>query len=106
VSSTRRIVQVVNYQPEWPDQVRRLRDRVWPSVRDIAIAVEQVGSTSVPGLAAKPVIDLDIVIASREGVSEMAMRLTRLGYEHRGNLGIEGREAFSAPGSQPVRLPK
>jgi GrpB-like predicted nucleotidyltransferase (UPF0157 family) len=93
---------VVDYNPEWPEQFHRLRDRIWPSVRDIAVAVEHVGSTSVPGLAAKPVIDLDIVIASRGGVSEVAMRLTQLGYEHRGNLGVEDREAFTTPKNQPA----
>ncbi len=99
---TRGIVQVVDHNQEWPDQFSRLRDRIWPFVRDIAVALEHVGSTAVPGLAAKPVIDLDIVIPSRREVPLMVMRLGRLGYEHRGNLGIEDREAFSMPENQPA----
>jgi GrpB-like predicted nucleotidyltransferase (UPF0157 family) len=92
-----RIVQVVEYDPRWPEQFCLIRDRIWPCVGDIAIAIEHVGSTSVPGLAAKPVIDMDIVIPSRNEFPVIAMRLATLGYQHRGNLGIEDREAFWAP---------
>jgi GrpB-like predicted nucleotidyltransferase (UPF0157 family) len=100
--TTRGIVQVVNHNQEWPDQFGRLRDRIWPFVSDVAVAVEHVGSTAVNGLAAKPVIDIDIVIPSRHEVPLIVMRLGHLGYEHRGNLGIEDREAFSMPENQPA----
>lgn len=100
--TTRGIIRVVDYNPEWPDWFSRLRERVWPSVRDIAVAVEHVGSTAVPGLAAKPVIDLDIVIPSRSELPLMVERLGRLGYEHRGNLEVPDREAFSTSENQPA----
>jgi GrpB-like predicted nucleotidyltransferase (UPF0157 family) len=70
-------------------------------VSDLALAVEHVGSTSVPGLAAKPIIDLDIVIPSRNELPVIVKRLAALGYAHRGNLGIEDRDAFSEPVNQP-----
>jgi GrpB-like predicted nucleotidyltransferase (UPF0157 family) len=98
---TRGRIQVVEYNPEWPDLFRQLRDRIWPSVRDIAVAIEHVGSTAVPGLGAKPIIDLDVVIPSRSDVPLMVTRLGRLGYEYRGDLGIEDREAFWTPDNQP-----
>jgi GrpB-like predicted nucleotidyltransferase (UPF0157 family) len=100
--TARAIVRVVDYNPRWPDHFCRLQDWIWPSVSDLAVAVEHVGSTSVPGLAAKPVIDLDIVIPSRGEMPSMVVRLGLLGYEHRGNLGIEDREAFSMPDNQPA----
>jgi GrpB-like predicted nucleotidyltransferase (UPF0157 family) len=56
-----------------------------------------VGSTAVAGLAAKPVIDLDIVISCRDELCKAVMALGRLGYEHQGNLGIEDRDAFRTP---------
>ena len=99
---TRRPIQVVEYNPEWPNHFRQLRDRIWPSVSDIAVAIEHVGSTAVPGLAAKPIIDLDVVIPSRSAVPLMVKRLGRLGYEYRGDLGIEDREAFWSPENQPA----
>jgi GrpB-like predicted nucleotidyltransferase (UPF0157 family) len=57
---TRGPIQVVEYNPEWPDLFRQIRDRIWPSVRDIAVAIEHVESTAVPGLAAKPINDLTL----------------------------------------------
>ena len=99
---TRSPIQVVEYNPEWPDHFRQLRDRIWPSVRDIAVVIEHVGSTAVPGLAAKPIIDLDVVIRSRGDVPLIVTQLGRLGYEYRGDLGIEDREAFWTPESPPA----
>ena len=95
-------VTVVAYDPEWPATFERLRAALWPAVADLAVAIEHVGSTSVPGLAAKPIIDLDVVVPSRAEVPETVGRLTALGYDHRGDLGIEGREAFRAPHGAPA----
>jgi GrpB-like predicted nucleotidyltransferase (UPF0157 family) len=100
-----RTVTVVDYDPSWPQRFERLRATVWPVVADLAVAIEHVGSTSVPGLAAKPVIDLDVVVRSRADVPTAVGRLTTLGYDHLGDLGIVGREAFRPPeGSPPHNL--
>lgn len=64
-------------------------------------AIEHVGSTSVPGLAAKPVLDIDI-LASDDLPAAIA-RLTEAGYTHQGDLGVTGREAFRAPDDEPRR---
>lgn len=93
---------LVKYNPEWPRVFLQLRDRIWPHVCDVAIGIEHVGSTSIPGMAAKPVIDLDIVIVSRNDLPNILPRLRGLGYQHRGDLGIEDREAFKAPENQPA----
>ncbi len=90
-------IVVVDYDPQWPRLFESLREKVWSVVGDFAIAVEHVGSTSVPGLAAKPVIDLSIVVANDDDAGMAIRQLAVLGYKHRGNLGIEGREAFSNP---------
>src|ERR1700740_2427681 len=91
------LICVVAYDPEWPAMFDGMRCWLQSAVSDVAVAIEHVGSTAVPGLAAKPIIDIDVVIPSREEVPAMVTRLTALGYEHRGNLGIEDREAFCAP---------
>ena len=52
--------------------------------------IEHVGSTSVPGLASKPVVDLDVVVAAGD-VNAAVAAIEALGYEHRGDMGIEGR---------------
>ncbi len=89
-------IVVVDYDPEWPALFEQLRAWIWSAVSEIATAVEHVGSTAVPGLAAKPVIDLDVVVP-RGSLSEGIVGLEALGYEHQGDLGIPEREAFRAP---------
>ena len=65
------------------------------------IAVEHVGSTSVAGLAAKPVIDMDVIVPSASDVPDALARLASAGYVHQGDLGIPGREAFYSPPDTP-----
>lgn len=93
---------VVDYDPSWPETFELLRARVWPSVSDVAIGIEHVGSTSVPGLAAKPIIDMTIVVPSRREVPAAIARLAPLGYRHLGDLDVPDREAFSRPDGLPA----
>jgi GrpB-like predicted nucleotidyltransferase (UPF0157 family) len=60
------------------------------------VAIEHVGSTSVPGLAAKPIIDCDIVVTAEE-VRSASEVLVGLGFEPEGELGIPQRWAFKEP---------
>lgn len=82
--------------PKWPGQFKHLKDRIWPAVKDIAKSIEHVGSTSVEGLSAKPIIDLDIVVENEINLKKVISALEDLGYVHRGDLGIKGREAFKS----------
>ena len=95
-------VVVRDYDPQWARDFETLCDRIWPAVQDFALAIEHVGSTAVPGLAAKPIIDLDVIVRSHEGVLMAVERLTAIDYAYRGNLGIEGREAFRAAVNEPA----
>lgn len=58
---------------------------------------EHVGSTAVLRLAAKPIIDIDVLLRSTADLPLVISRLAALGYGHQGDLGITGREAFLAP---------
>lgn len=87
-------VIVVDYDPAWPAQFEQLRTVLVAALGDVAIAIEHVGSTSVLHLAAKPVIDIDVVIGGRAELPLAIERLAVLGYEHRGDLDVPGREAF------------
>ena len=97
----RRIV-VVDYDPAWPSVFEHLRANAWAVVHDFALAIEHIGSTSVPGLAAKPIIDMSVIVRSTEDAALGIERLATLGYVHRGNLGVEGREAFQSPEQLPA----
>ena len=94
-------IVVVDYDPNWPATFEHLRSQIWQAVSNVATAVEHVGSTSVPGLAAKPIIDMAIVVPSETEVPVGIQRLGTIGYAHGGNLGVEGREAFTTPNSSP-----
>src|SRR5689334_5674826 len=87
-------VKVVEYREEWVAQFEVLKAALAPSLFGLALAIEHVGSTSVPGLAAKPVIDIDIVVRDKKAMIPLISRLAGLGYVHQGDLGIAGREAF------------
>jgi GrpB-like predicted nucleotidyltransferase (UPF0157 family)/quercetin dioxygenase-like cupin family protein len=90
-------IVVAEYDPVWPAWFAAVRDRVWPAVADVAVRIDHVGSTSVPGLAAKPIIDMDIVVASEDDVRPVIDRLAAIGYRWRGDLGVAGRQAFAPP---------
>ena len=91
-------VQVVEYNPEWPQTFERNSSSyVWPVVADIALTAEHVGSTSVPGLKAKPVIDVCIVVASRKEVLPCIERLGTIGYVHQEPWECRTVTHFSAP---------
>ena len=94
-------VIIVDYDPAWPARFEALRSRIAEAVREIALAIEHVGSTSVPGLPAKPVIDMTLVVASRDDIPATIERLAVIGYCHRGDLGIAGRDAFHVPAGLP-----
>lgn len=89
-----RTIVVSEYDPRWPFFFEQIRATVWPAVQDVATAIEHVGSTSVLGLAAKPIIDIDIVIPPQQNIGQLITRLQPLGYTHLGTLGIAGRDAF------------
>ena len=73
-------IQVVDYDPEWPHIFEREAARIRVALGDRALAIEHVGSTSVPGLAAKPRIDILLVLADTSDESTYAPDLEAAGY--------------------------
>lgn len=96
-------IEIVDYDPQWPAQFAEIAGRVRAAFADgPLIAVEHVGSTAVVGLAAKPVIDIDVVIPSEAVLPDAIARLATLGYVHQGDLGVAGRAAFGSPADLPA----
>lgn len=94
------MIVVAEYDPAWPqrfDQLRREYARAMAAAGVPVVAIEHVGSTAVPGLAAKPVIDCDIVVAEPDVPAASAV-LAELGFTPLGELGIPLRWAFKEPG--------
>jgi GrpB-like predicted nucleotidyltransferase (UPF0157 family) len=96
-----RTIIVTDYDPGWPGMFEALRARVAGALGDLALSIEHVGSTAVPGLAAKPIIDMDVVVRGPHDIPAAIERLASIGYVHRGDLGIAGREAFAQPAGTP-----
>jgi GrpB-like predicted nucleotidyltransferase (UPF0157 family) len=94
-------VLIHDYDPSWPDVFSQLAARVTTALGGLVVTVEHIGSTAVPGLVAKPIIDLDVVLASSADLPEAIRLLATLGYAHEGDLGIAGREAFLSPLEPP-----
>ena len=90
------------YDPRWPELFCELRDGLPAGLRMRARSIEHIGSTAVPGLAAKPIIDIDVVVAEQADVAEAIAMLAAAGYPHKGDAGVPGREAFD----QPPHLPE
>lgn len=97
-----RLIEVVDYDPAWPVLFADITAPIRAAFAGGPPArVEHVGSTSIPGLPAKPVIDIDVVIPSRADLPDAIGRLAALGYEHQGDLGITSRDSFKSPAGTP-----
>ncbi len=68
------------YNPEWPRLFRRLKKRIQAALEDDMLLLEHVGSTSVPGLAAKPIIDMVLAVADSSDEAAYANRLEQSGF--------------------------
>lgn len=91
-------VEIVDYDPTWPAQFGEIAARVHTAFADgPLLVIEHVGSTAVVGLAAKPIIDIDVIVPSRDALPDAVARLAGLGYVHQGDKGVPGREAFQSP---------
>jgi GrpB-like predicted nucleotidyltransferase (UPF0157 family) len=90
-------VRVLSYDVKWKDYFEAIKMELVEALGNLPMSIEHVGSTSVEGLAAKPIIDIDVVVKP-EDVSKAIELLEDYGYIHEGNLGIEGREALAYDG--------
>ena len=99
---TRNIV-VVPYDSNWKLQFETIRSEIQDALCELALSIEHVGSTSVEGLSAKPIIDIDVVIEDESKLQTVIEKLAVIGYEYEGNLGIVGREAFGYTGKEHLQ---
>ena len=90
-------ITIQDYDPRWPAQFATLRARFATVLNGLTETIEHIGSTAVPELAAKPIIDIDVLLKPAVALPVIISRLASLGYEHQGYLGIIGRETFRIP---------
>lgn len=100
-----RTIEVIPYDENWVNEFEKIRDELLPAIDGLYITIEHVGSTSVKGLCAKPIIDMSIIIA-KGTLNQIIPALSTLGYRHEGDLGVKGREAFKYDSESKAHLMK
>ncbi|KPH96396.1 hypothetical protein AMS58_02210 [Pseudoalteromonas porphyrae] len=95
-----RVIEVVDYDPNWKNAFETERVMLSKAIGNNAVKVEHIGSTSVKGLAAKPVIDILIEVISLDELDTSNRNIEALGYLVKGENGIEGRRYFQKGGNQ------
>ena len=100
--ATKRVI-VESYNKDWKKDFEDIKSELMAVLEGKVISVEHVGSTSVEGLSAKPIIDIDVVIEDETAFTAVKDAMESIGYYHEGDLGIPGREAFKYEGKEHLR---
>ena len=87
-------VVLAAYDPSWPEIFAGEARAIRQALGDVLVGIEHVGSTSIPGLASKPVIDIVVSVTSLAAETAQVPALAALGYDCRGENGIPGRLFF------------
>lgn len=96
-------VVVLPYDEQWKQDFLKIKADIMTMLENLIIGIEHVGSTSVQGLSAKPIIDIDVVIKDETYLKVVISALEKMGYQHEENLGIVGREAFKYDGKEHLK---
>lgn len=88
---------VVEYVKEWPQDFLKIKTELQKAIT-VMSNIQHVGSTSIPGMKAKPIIDIDVGLENWGNFEKVKKALASIGYEHEGDKGITGREAFCRNG--------
>ncbi len=99
---TKRVI-VESYNSEWKRDFEDIRSELMAVLEGKVISIEHVGSTSIEGLSAKPIIDIDVVIEDEDAFPAVKAAMESIGYTREGDLGIPGREAFKYKGKEHLR---
>jgi GrpB-like predicted nucleotidyltransferase (UPF0157 family) len=91
------MIEIVAYDPAWPGLFAELGRELRAGLGDVALRIDHIGSTSVPGLAAKPIIDVQVSVASFEPLAAFQQPLERLGYIYRADNPERTKRYFREP---------
>lgn len=98
-----RTVEVVPYNLNWPEKFKAESKRVADALGDNIVAIHHIGSTAIPRIYAKPIIDLLVEVKGIMRVDEQSSLMAYLGYEAMGEFGISGRRYFRKFNLQRIR---
>jgi GrpB-like predicted nucleotidyltransferase (UPF0157 family) len=83
------------YSPDWPDRFAREAEALNLILGEEFVCIHHIGSTAVPGLAAKPIIDLLPVVLNVNRIDALARKFEAAGYKAWGEYGLQGRRYFT-----------
>lgn len=98
------IKPVVPYNPEWETEFNQLKSVLNKLLQGVDADIQHVGSTAVPGAVAKPLLDIDIIIESRQQLPVVTEKLLSAGYIAKGEQGVPDRFAFRQSNEQSSAL--
>jgi GrpB-like predicted nucleotidyltransferase (UPF0157 family) len=84
-------IELVPHRPEWTQMARSECARLKDALGDLLVTVHHIGSTAIPDIMAKPIVDLIPVVTSVEMLDRAAQQIEALGYEYLGEFGLPGR---------------
>lgn len=96
-------VSIVPHDPSWKNKFLDEAARIREALGECVVAVHHIGSTSIPGILAKPVIDILVEVTRIDDVNEYVETMSCLNYESLGEHGIEGRRYFRRSGPDGQR---
>ncbi len=82
------------HSSRWAGEFRAEAERLTAALGDEVVAVHHVGSTAIPGISAKPIIDILLEVREVERLDDLGSEMSGLGYEARGEFGLPGRRFF------------
>ncbi len=94
MNQKKRIIEVVEYDPQWPEEFLKESQAISAVLKDQIVHIHHIGSTAVPGLKAKPVIDIMLEVKDVETLDEYSAAMEGIGYTPKGEFGIPGRRFY------------
>lgn len=100
-----KVITIESYNPEWPGLFRELGAKFRRALRDVALRIDHIGSTAIPGLAGKPIIDIQISVESFEPMELYRVPLETLGFVYRDkNPELTKRYFRESPGEREMHI--
>ena len=88
------VMLIQAYQNSWVKDFNDISKVIHEALIGLKVSIEHIGSTAIPNLAAKPIIDIDVVYDKNSDIDIIKRRLENIGYYHNGNQGIPNRDVF------------
>ncbi|TAG13278.1 MAG: GrpB family protein [Sphingobacteriia bacterium] len=86
------------YSSNWVNNFTDIKREIENALKGLTFTIEHIGSTAVPNLDSKPIIDIDIIYYNQQYFEKIKLALEKSGYYHNGNQGIEDRDVFKRKG--------